>query len=345
MKKTMLGVIMGIIVLSAAIIGARAVHHSGRGRALAPQLQFPAHARVGMWDWRAPDGTSRTTKEHDAQSLKQQGITEVYIDITGYNDADELPKAADRKAKTAAFTTALRDEVRTLHAQGIQTHALAGGTMWGNADYWYIPQKIQQYVHDYNASVTADERLAGIQFDIEFYSDPNFSDDKTSATTDYLTLTQKLIDQHATLFAAGASPVALGFTTAPSLDGSNPAIPAATIPGVPTGPVVTALLYQLRNTPHAYLALMAYRNHTDGPDGTIAKSQATLQAAKAAGSVSVIIGEETNKVTPAKLTFYGRTKNDVKQSTLNIWQALGTNPAFGGFGIHDFKGFFQLSDG
>lgn len=335
--------ISAIMAVVAVAITTTIVSMSMRQSSAIAPSGFPAGKTVGLWNWQAPDTSSTATKRQDAQTLKRLGITEVYIDISEYNDYDELPTGSSRTAKIRAFTQGLHAEVAALSSVGIKAQALAGDTRWGNPDYQYVPLKLLTFVHDYNAAASPAQRLAGMQFDIEFYSADDFTDAATQNTLDYLSLTKQLIRKRSALFAANPS-FALGFTVPDWLDGSNAGyMPNVSLDGAKKQPPLHYLLSQLQNSSNAYIVVMAYRNHTDGSDGTIARAQTEMAQAQTAG-VTMLVGEETTDTTPTKLTFYGWTKTALKQSTLHINAAFGDNSTFAGFAIDDQRGYLSLRD-
>jgi hypothetical protein len=340
-KKTVaLGAIMAVVAV--AITATIVSRNMSQTAAIEPS-GFPAGKTIGVWSWQAPDTTTLATKQQDAKVLKQQGVTEVYIDISGYNDYDELPSGSDRTAKIQTFTRGLHDEVSALSAVGIKAQALAGDTRWANPDYQYIPLKLLAFAQNYNAAASPTQRLTGMQFDIEFYSAHDFTDAATQNTLDYLSLTKQLIQKRSQLFSGDPS-FALGFAVPDSLDGSNaPYMPNVSLNGAKKQPPLPYLLSQLKGSTNAYIVVMAYRNHTDGTDGTIARAQTEMTEAQAMG-IKMLVGEETTNIAPAKLTFYSKNKSALKQSTLNINTAFGGNSSFGGFAINDQQGYLALKD-
>lgn len=306
------------------------------------QLTFPKGYTVGIWNWTAPDQATQAQKDQDAKQLKDQGITEVYVDISSYIDYDEST-ASDRQAKIDSFTTALKQQVRALSAQGIKTQALVGNVKWSNPDYVYIPQKLMKYVAQYNAASAANEKIQGMQFDIEFYSADDFTDDPEQNTRDYLSMVKQLVILKSLNFTNDTN-FALGFAAADWLDGTNAHyIPNLSLDGGPKLTPFEQLTAQLKGVSGTYIAVMSYRNHTDGPDGTIARASSEVKMGQKAG-VRILVGEEAGKVDPVKLTFYGRSKNDLKQSTIDVQKAFGSYSMFGGFGINDQKSYFALKD-
>ncbi len=306
------------------------------------RASFPAGATVGVWNWQQPDMTTSVENTRNAQALKRAGVSEAYVDISAYNDYDELP-TSDRAGKVAAFTSALRSEVDALHTVGITVQALAGNTKWADPNYAYIPLKLFDFVRSYNASSTAAEQITGMQFDIEFYSDKDFSDNALQNTLDYLSLTKQLIAKRSQLF--DPAHFLLGFTAVDWLDGRNAGfVPNVSVDGGQPKSPLEQLLVQLKGVPRTYVALLAYRNHATGADGTIDRARSDIDLAQriGGGNVKMLIGEETTKVTPSKLSFYGMSKQDVQTSAYSIRQAFSGVGAFAGFAIDDQKGFLAL---
>lgn len=337
-RKT--GIMLAATVVGIVLTGV-ALYTTRRVPSAHAQIAFPHGYVIGMWDWTAPDKTTVAQKQALASQLKQDGITDVYIDISSFIDYDELPQSG-RQDKITAFTTALKQEVNSLSAQGIRAHGLAGNVTWSNPDNAYIPPKILAYVAQYNSSVSAAERLSGMQFDIEFYSDDAFSDNPVQNTTDYLALVKQLVAQRNNAFNKDPN-FALGFAIPDWMDGTNAQfMPNVSIDGGPARTPLDAILASLKHAPHSYIAVMSYRNHADGADGTIARAAKEVQRGNAS-SVRVLVGEETNRVSPAKLSFYGKSRQDVMRSTVDTQQAFGAYGMFAGFAINDAKGYFELS--
>lgn len=298
---------------------------------------FPKNRIIGVWDWTAPDSETSAQKIAHADALKNLGVTDCYIDISSYIDHAEIPNLQTRKQQLDTFTRGLHEEVSTLTSRGIRAHALAGNTRWSNPDYAYIPLKILQYVHAYDESSSVNQQLASIQFDVEFYSDKNFSSAPEQDTKDYLTLVDQLITARNQTFTTSDSHVPLGFTIPTWFDGSNPDMPKL------DQPIAVQLIEKLQKVPGSYLAIMDYRNQTGGEDGSIAKAQTFFNIANDAHSpVKFLIGQETTDVQPAKITFYGKHQSSLINATTTLNTTFGHYPQFAGFIINDQNGLLTL---
>ena len=70
-----------------------------------------------------------------------------------------------------------RDGFSVVYADIGECLEVAGGPTWTAESHRYLGPKVLELVADYNAEADPDERLQGIQFDIEPYVDLSFWDD------------------------------------------------------------------------------------------------------------------------------------------------------------------------
>jgi len=342
MRAQLIGIAVLTVVAGVVVV---ATDNSDTAIQAAAHAQFSPSMRVGVWNWTQPDFTDTAQDDKNAAVLKDQGVNEVYIDISAYNDYDELT-TSNRRAKIDGFSHALMAEVAALHKQGISAQALVGNNHWSDPDAAYIPLKLINYVHSYNASASTDEQLGGIQFDIEFYNDKEFTDNQTQNTSNYLTLVKQLVALRSQLFG-GDSHFALGFAVPDVLNGRDKSfVPDVAFNGLAAQPPLPSMVSMLKDIPNSYIALMTYRNHATGDDGTInlvASSLKTIEEV-GAGKVSVLVSEETTKQSPAKISYYGSTKTVLHNDVGQIEQTYKDNPAFSGVAIEDQDGFLALKD-
>lgn len=324
----------GVGVLGAATVAA--------GALLFGQMSakpFDVSVSVGIWSWEAPGTVGAEQVRQQATDLKKEAISRVYIDITSYVDAMELPADKNPQAAIADFTSKLKETARAYNAGGVRPYALAGNSKWGSPDAEYLPLAIVDYLKDYNAQAAPEEELHGLQFDIEPYSEEGFYDDATTGFSDYLAVTKAIIARHASNFSA--KDIDLGFAVPFWFDGENPDVPQVAMSGTTKYPVFH-LIDQLKTLPSGYLAVMAYRTQAGGEDGSIAHTKAEMDYASKTQTVKVYIGQETAQVEPASITFYSLGKNKLKAAVKELDTAFKGQPAYGGILVHDSKSFREL---
>jgi hypothetical protein len=94
------------------------------------------------------------------------------------------------------------------------------------------------------------------------------------------------------------------------------------------------------------VAVMAYRNRADGPDGTIALASAEVAAGGQLGR-PVRIGQETNFLgsgpTEVKQTFNGMTLAQMDSQLALVRDAFADSPSFAGLAVHDSLGYAAIT--
>jgi hypothetical protein len=94
------------------------------------------------------------------------------------------------------------------------------------------------------------------------------------------------------------------------------------------------------------VAVMAYRNRADGPDGTIALASAEVAAGGQLGR-PVRIGQETNFLgsgpTEVKQTFHGMTLAQMDSQLALVRGAFAASPSFAGLAVHDSLGYAAIT--
>lgn len=324
-------IILGLSIAAIYIISSNNSRHS------ASSDNFPSDIRVGVWSWKSPDTYSQSEMQDQANKLAHNHVSTVYTDISSYADYTEIQDPVERQAKIDKLTASLRQFIDTFKQQRIEVRALAGNSDWGNPDYWHLPEAVLTYVNTYNAGADPSQRLSGMQFDIEYYNDETFKEDKTANLTQYLGLTNTLIAEQ----VRADSTLPLGFTVPYWLDNENGNAPKIRFKGVQKT-TMQHLVDQLNILQDGYITVMSYRNTVTGNDGVLKHAIQEVNYASTKAHAKVYIGLETTDVTPKKITFYQKSKPDIVRAVSQIDKTLTSKPAFAGFTINDSEGFLQL---
>jgi hypothetical protein len=201
-------------------------------------------------------------------------------------------------------------------------------------------------VADYNAAADPDERLRGVQFDIEPYVASGFWDDVDTSLTSYLTTVEAIVDRYRRVRAQpGNDGLGLGFAIPSWFEG------APEVPEVTWGPTGSAepkttkaaafhLIDLLAELPEAYLVVMAYRNLASGPDGSIGLVRGELEYASQTGAASgIVVGQEFTEVTPEKLSFWWVGRVAFRRAAAELAAAYGGLPQFRGISVDDMDAY------
>ena len=143
--------------------------------------------------------------------------------------------------------------------------------------------------------------LHGVQFDVEPWGLRGWPSHRGAFAGDWVRFVRSTVATWQRLRLPGR----LGFTAPYWFDGVTGGVPKVTVHGV-TGFRFQLALAALAPLPSTVLDVMAYRNATSGPNGSIALFAGNLNAAAAAGSqTELLFGQETGASSPASTTFLG----------------------------------------
>lgn len=287
------------------------------------------------WLWHYPTALNDSQMQEYINFLKNEQFDTVYIDITGYIDAYESP---DPNAKKI-FENRLIKFVDLAHQSNIKVEGLVGGNMWAQPNYNYVPSIILDFVIEFNQQ-PEHAKLTGIQYDVESYNLPEFSnpDEQSIILIEYLTMVQTLTNK-----VASKSPnLRLGFAVPFWFDNYTRELPLITFNKTenPVGFHVIDILQSINN---GYIVIMDYRNKTAGPNGSIALAKPQINyATKYTSHVGIIIAQETTNVEPLSITFYNQPKTNLDKALEEIVKAFSYTKSLEGFAIHDIDGYKEL---
>jgi len=111
----------------------------------------------------------------------------------------------------------------------------------------------------------------------------------------------------------------------------------------PTSASKAHLIDMLRALPETYVLVMAYRNFTSGPDGSIEHVRSEFDYAGQAGTAcGIVVGQELGQVYPEKLSFWWAGRAAFRQAAGEIAEAYGQRPQFRGLSVNDMS-FYQAA--
>jgi hypothetical protein len=138
----------------------------------------------------------------------------------------------------------------------------------------------------------------------------------------------------------GNSGVRLGFAIPFWFDGVPEAPPVQFGPEPEPKPAAFHLIDMLRALPEAYVLVMAYRNFTSGPDGSIAHVRREFDYASQVGAAcGIVVGQEFGRVYPEKLSYWWAGRAAFRQAAEEIAVAYGQRPQFRGLSVNDMSAY------
>jgi hypothetical protein len=277
------------------------------------------------WDdstwWPTPSAYAGTLTE-----LKNLGITTLYVDIT---EAVSLMRA--HSSRLASFESAFGQLVEEANADGFAVDAVGGDPTWATKQKKGPAQLLAAVAQIVAASPGA--VLGGVQFDVEPWGLKSWHSRRGKLATAWLRFIQSTVSawQHDGLTGR------LGFTVPYWFDGATGGVPQVTFAGATNYPFQLALglLAPLDQT---MLNVMAYRNVTTGPNGSVALFASNVNAVESAGArTELLAGQETGRSLPAETTFYGTSCATFDAATAQIADAFSGDAPYGGIAVDDVE--------
>lgn len=303
---------------------------------------FPSGYTLAIWEWRKP--IPETMKE-TLQSYKKDGINVVYLDVGRFADISETKDPNSRQVKLDEFQKLIQSYIKLANENGIQVQGLAGGPNWAETSHAYLPGLILNNIESYN-KLYPNEALSGMQFDIEPYSQKDYKKSKPEYMVRYLDMVKKTVDRVQTGIQTQKldSQFTLGFAIPGWYDGEPDVYPAISWQGQ-TRYIFEHMTGEMNRLSHSYVAIMAYRTTVTGKGGIVSLVEKELALASlATPNVGVVIGQEVNKVDPASITYYGKTKNFLKKNITDVVSEVGNNAALKGFAIHEARSYAEMKE-
>ena len=309
----------------------------------------PVQGGLGAFEWYRLSQVNTSVSGERLWSLRRDGFGAVYADVGEWLEAADQPDSRSQRRRLRRLTGDLRRFVARASSQGLAVHAVAGGPGWTAESHRYLGPRVLELVADYNADADPDERLQGVQFDIEPYVDPGFWDDVEVSLQAYLETVEGIVDAYEEVRTQpGNDGLGLGFAIPFWFDGA-PEVPEVefgrTEDTTTTQAAAFHLIDLLRELPEAYLVVMAYRNRASGPDGSIELVRGELDYASRTGAASgIVVGQEFTEVTPEKLSFWWVGRAAFRQAAAELAAAYGGLPQFRGISVDDMDAYQAVGE-
>lgn len=306
------------------------------------EASFPQGYTVGAWEWKSPYDMDEAEIKDFLNNASSSGINAVYIDVSKYIDIREEKNASAAEEQLKTFEGKLRLFLKVAAEKNIKVEALGGNSNWADREHNYVPQVILQYIHDFNKR--NENKFAGVHFDIESWNAKDFNKDKMKHLMDFLTTADVLVNQNINFNKENNTNIYLAFDIAYWLDNENGNIPEMYWKGRRTYPLFH-LIHALDQEKGNYIVVMAYRNFAQGKDGSIKHSKEELDYIRDNNlGVNVLIGQEVSPSDISKITFDGKSKEEVKGAANEIVNYYKDFPQFKGVALHKLSTYIRLNE-
>ena len=293
------------------------------------------HGLAAAYEWHDAGQLSRHQARERLRFLHRRGFGTVYLDLGDYLDAADQPQSREQRARLRELRRQLRHYVADASRLGLAVHAVGGGPTWTEEPLRYLGPKLVELVADYNAGVAAEERLGGVQLDIEPYALPGFFDDEEAALVAYL----ETLDGIVGTWRRVARRLELGFAVPFWFDGRGGS-PGPVPFGGATKPAIHHVIDLVKELRRAYLVVMSYRNVATGADGSIVNARDEFAYARSVDArCALLVGQQFGDVQPPEVTFHGRHRRAFEHAAEQIVEAFERFPQFRGLAVDDVDGY------
>jgi hypothetical protein len=338
--------ISSVLACTSVLLLVVGAHSAAAASSPAEVLQQQGFA---AFEWYPLSQANAKISDQRLNSLRKDGFRTIYADIGEYLEVADQPDSRTQRNRLSQLNSDLKRFVSRASNLGLAVHAVAGGPNWTDASHRYLGPKLVKLVADYNTAAAANERLQGVQLDIEPYVDASFWNDVDASLRSYLWTLQTIVDTYKQARTQiGNSGLWLGFAIPFWFDGV-PEAPAVefgqTESTRTTKPAAFHLIDMLQQLPEAYILVMAYRNFASGPDGSIEHVRSEFDYAGQIGATSaIVVGQEFTKVTPEKLSFWWTGRAAFRQASLQIAGVYGQLPQFHGLAVDDMNAYLAARE-
>lgn len=252
------------------------------------------------WIWQSE--MIGTEKQQILDFSKQNEITLIYLRIDTTKPYDYY-----------------RSFILEATAQGIEVHAVAGHPAWALTKNQMRMMNLVTWVKEYNQSAGQEERIRGIQLDIEPYLLPQWETDRKRVIGEW----QDNIKE----FTAEAKKDAdLEVSTAMPFWLDD--IPA---PDQPEMPLSKWMISQFDT-----ISIMAYRDTVTGPNGILSLVEQEMKEADELEK-RVLVAVNLKKLNDDHASFAEEGISEMNRQLELLPEHLGQHPSYGGTAIHDYR--------
>lgn len=286
----------------------------------------------GTWLWTPTLDITPAYRDSIIAGAKKNGIRNIYLSIDSYLDIYVMPDGPEKKKKEKLFDGILESFIAAARRNDMTVDAEAGWRNWAEPGNEYKAFAVLKYAIQFNATHT--EKLRGFQYDIEPYLLADYAKNKRAVLHDFVDLISETVSR------LRGSDLVFSVVIPDFYDGTSGETPRFFY-GWRYAYTLTHLLTVLERRPGSQLLVMAYRNRSDGTDGSIAISEDEVDAANGS-KTKVVVAQETGEVSPPYLTFYNSSLSSLNEQVQNIEEAFADETSYNGIAVHYINALMNL---
>ncbi len=286
----------------------------------------------GTWLWTPTVEMTPKYVNEIITGAKRNGVRNIYLSIDSYLDIYVMPDGKEKENKKKTFDSIIQSFITVAHKNNMTVDAEAGWRNWAEPGNEYKAFAIVDYAMQFNA--THDEKFRGFQYDIEPYMLDYYQTDKKAVLRNFVDLVKK------TVALLENSDLEFSVVIPDFYDGASGETPRF-IYGINYSYTFTHLLRVLDRKPGSTILVMAYRNQSEGADGSIEISEDEILSADGY-STKVVVAQETGDILPTSFTFYNTSLSSLNTQVDKIDKAFLDNESYNGIAIHYINALMEL---
>ncbi|MFZ2523502.1 MAG: hypothetical protein WAW92_03920, partial [Minisyncoccia bacterium] len=281
-------------------------------------------AENGTWLWTP---ILQITPEYTKKILsdaKRNGIKNIYLSIDSYLDIFVMPDGPEKNTKKKEFDNIIENFIVEADKLNISVDAEAGWRNWAELGNSYKAFATMSYAIEFNENHKLGFRA--FQYDVEPYLLDYFSEDQEKVYGNLINLVDESVAK------LDNTNLLLSVVVPEFYDGSSADTPKIFYAGERLYPI-EQLLRVLDKRIGSTIIIMAYRNFSQGPNGSIEISKDEIALANKY-KTKIILAQETSEVLPSYITFFNLKKTYFvnEMNTLNSF--FSKEKSFGGIATH-----------
>jgi hypothetical protein len=309
-----------------------------------------------VFEWHRLSQVNTTVTDQRLRDLQCGGFKTIYADISEYVEVAAQRPSRTQQARLLQLNTALKDFVsRASTKHQLRVHAVAGAPNWTDQARRHLGPMTVDLVAAYNND-PANEKLQGVQFDIEPYVERAWTRNVTASLQAYLTTIRDIVERYQEVREQPENQdLQLGVAIPFWYEGAPDAPPV--LFGSEEKYAAFHLIDMLRADSQAYLLVMAYRNFASDPtnpsinaDGSIALVSGEFAYANRDDDdpalCGIVIGQEFGLADPyAFKTSFGTVgRAAFHKAAGELTDTYGSRPQFRGLSVNDLDSYEATPD-
>jgi hypothetical protein len=307
---------------------------------------------LAVFEWNRLSQVNTTVTNTRLVALQKDGFKTIYVDISEYVEVAAQRPTPTQQTRLAQLKGELKRFVARATAEHqLRVHAVAGAPDWTDRARRYLGPMTMDLVAAYNndPALAPEEKLQGIQFDIEPYVERAWSRNVTASLQAYLTTIQDIVVRYQKVREQPKNQdLQLGIAIPFWYEGA-PDVPPVVF-GSKEKYAAFHLIDMLWAEPQAYLLVMAYRNFASDPndpmrnaDGSIALVSGEFTYAnpndRPAALCGIVIGQEFGLVEPKKVSFGWVGRAAFRQAASELVTAYRVRSQFRGLSVNHLDSY------